>query len=86
MYQTVLDRFYDYKPFRLVDVERVKDGQSCECCGNRHLKALCIIRNPEGRFWRIGRECWSNIEQRQFQENVFYPADKWQDEKRIERQ
>jgi len=86
MYQTVLDRFYTNKPFRLVDVERVTDGQSCQCCGNSRLKSRFVVRNPEGRFWRIGRECWSNIEQRQFQENVFYPAAKWQDEKRIERQ
>ena len=65
-YQSELDRFYSLGPFRLIDVERKKQGQKCECCGNRHLKRLCVITDKQGRTWRIGFECWKNIDDRQF--------------------
>jgi len=65
-YQSELDRFYSLGPFRLIDVERKKQGQKCECCGNQHLKRLCLVTNKKGTTWRIGFDCWSNIDERQF--------------------
>jgi hypothetical protein len=65
-YQSELDRFYSLGPFRLIDVERKKQGQKCECCGNQHLKRLCLIIDKKGSTWRIGFDCWSNIDERQF--------------------
>ena len=65
-YAAGLDFFYSQAPFRLIDVEVKKQGQKCECCGNYRLKRLAVITDKQGRTWRIGFECWKNIEDRQF--------------------
>lgn len=66
-YQNELDDFYRFSPFRLVDVVKKEEGGGvCELCRNRRLKSLCVVVDRMGRSWHIGRECWSNIEERQF--------------------
>jgi hypothetical protein len=66
-YKTALDLFYSFGPFRLIDVVQKKQGQEeCQCCGNRRLKCLCVVVNKQGDSWNIGRECWKNIEERQY--------------------
>jgi len=65
VYEQALDRFCQNEPFRLRDVVRSEKRQRCDCCGFPGLKVLCIISDVAGQEWRIGRDCWFNLDNRQ---------------------
>ena len=75
-YQQYLDTAYQFAPFKLLGVIDTKDPihcdkpHSCQVCGNKRLRYLCQCRDKTGVVWYIGSECWTELFNRQFTENL----------------
>ena len=75
-YQKLLDDAYQFAPFTLLDVIDIKDpkylsiSRSCDVCGNRRIRYMCQSQDRSERIWNIGRNCWTEIYNRQFREHL----------------
>lgn len=73
-YQELLDSAYRFAPFRLTAVIDTKDPANakilsmCGVCYNRRLRYLCKCSDKNGRIWYIGRDCYTELYNRQLEE------------------
>ena len=73
-YQQRLDQAYQSAPFTLVRVIDTKDEKEhgiikmCAACGNRRIRYLCECTDKLGKRWQMGRDCWTELYNRQFEE------------------
>lgn len=65
-YETIVSDFYDkHKPFKTPyrSIDAKEGGHTCQICGNRRLRYLCIVSNQKDEEWEIGRDCHTHLEE-----------------------
>ena len=75
-YQQYLDTAYQFAPFILLSVIDIKHPQNigipsrCDVCGNKRLRFLCQCHDKRRVIWYIGRDCYTELTNRQFREKL----------------
>jgi len=74
-YHQYIDEARIHAPFtieRVIDLKQLlvePIPHYCQVCHNKRLRYICQVTDTTGTTWYIGRDCWTELYNRQFEDH-----------------